>query len=436
MDERARDAREVCAVLRRAGHRALFAGGCVRDMLLGIPPYDYDVATDAPAEKVLELFPRTAPVGLSFGVVLVLMPAGPVEVATFRRDGPYTDGRRPDHVAFTDEREDALRRDFTINALFYDPDTEEVLDYTGGEADLRAGRIRAVGDPHARFREDRLRLLRAVRFAARFGYAIEEATGAALRAEAPEVLRASAERIRSELVAMLVHENRHGAVRLLDDTGLLGPVLPEVAAMKGVEQPPEFHPEGDVFVHTLLVLSHLREPSPALAMAALLHDVGKPVTQTFDTRIRFNGHDKVGAEMAGVICRRLRFSNAETERIVWLVAQHMRLPVMPEMRESKRKRLIREPGFPELLALCRADALGGSGNLETIQWIEAYRDGLGPDSAAPPPLVTGKDLIALGYPQGPRYRDMLAAVEDGQLEGRLQTRNDALAYLAEHFPQE
>jgi len=433
MDKKERDARAVCATLREGGHRALFAGGCVRDQLLGQEPKDYDVATSATAQEVMALFPRTAPVGVAYGVVLVLTPSGPVEVATFRRDGPYSDGRRPDHVAFSGEEEDAKRRDFTVNALFFDPATDEVIDYVDGVADLRAGRIRAVGNPVQRFQEDRLRLLRAVRFAARFGFAIEAETLRAIQASASEVGQCSAERIREELVKMMRDQHRQAALILLDETGLLAPILPEVAALKGVEQPPEFHPEGDVFIHTGLVLSHLKEPSTTLALAALLHDVGKPPTQTFGDRIRFNGHDKVGAEMADKICGRLRFSNDERERIVWLVSQHMRLPVMPEMKESKRKRLLREPGFDELLALCRADALGGSGNLSTIEWIEAYKASVASETAAPAPLVSGRDLIELGYVPGPTFRKILETIEDEQLEGNLLTREAALAYIRSRF---
>ncbi len=419
-------ARQICARLRNAGFRALFAGGCVRDRLRGEHPKDFDIATNAPASQVLYLFPQTVAVGAAFGVVIVVEEGQHFEVATFRKDGPYLDGRRPSIVAFVDEVEDARRRDFTINALFFDPEREEVLDYVGGQEDLARGLIRCVGNPEGRFREDHLRLLRAVRFAARFGFDIDETTRAAMVAEAASIQKTSAERIRDELEKMLCGPNPERSLRLLDDTGLLREILPEVVAMKGVEQPPEFHPEGDVFIHTLLLLQHKPEPcGVTLAFGALLHDVGKPSTQTFEDRIRFNEHERVGAEMAEVICRRLRMSNDETERITWLVDQHMRLASIPQMRESRRKRFVREEGFDELLALCRLDCLASHGHLETIEWIEDYRRNLPEEALRPVPLLTGKDLIAMGYTPGPRFKEVLQAVEDAQLEGTLTTTEQA-----------
>ncbi len=350
MDSPEANARTICATLRAAGHRALFAGGCVRDRLRGVTPKDFDIATSAGPDVVLELFPKTIAVGVAFGVVIVVMEGEHFEVATFRKDGPYLDGRRPSHVAFTDEIEDAERRDFTINALFFDPESDTVLDYVGGQQDLRDQVVRCVGDARARFGEDHLRLLRAVRFAARFGFSLDEATRSAVIDCGADILKTSPERIREELVKMLTEGYGDESLRLLDTTGLLSHVLPDVDAMKGVEQPEEFHPEGDVFVHTLLLIKNLPVPcSPTLAFGALLHDVGKPPTQTFEDRIRFNQHDKVGATMARTICRRLRFSNEATDRIVWHVAQHMRLAAIPQMKESKRKRFVREEGFGELM---------------------------------------------------------------------------------------
>ena len=436
-DPRAAGALQVCAALRCVGHRALLAGGCVRDLILGVAPKDYDIATSARAGEVMALFPRTVAVGAAFGVVVVLAPEGDYEVATFRKDGPYLDGRRPASIAFVDEREDALRRDFTINAMFFDPETGQVLDYVEGQRDLREGVIRTVGDPRGRFQEDHLRLLRAVRFGARLQYRIEPETFDAMRECAPLIACTSAERARDELVRILTEGGAAGAFQMLADTGLLEHVLPEVARMRGVEQPPEFHPEGDVFVHTLLLLEHLQKihaPSPTLAMAVLLHDAGKPVTQTFEDRIRFNNHDKVGARIAGEICRRLRFSNDETDRIVWLVEQHMRLATIPQMRESKRKRFVREPGFGELLELCRIDCLASHGDTTTVDWVRSYRDSLGEDQLWPEPLLKGGDLIALGYEPGPLFKKILDAVEDLRLEEKLGTDEDARAYVLSQWP--
>lgn len=426
MDKGEATARRVCAVLRSSGYRALFAGGCVRDRLLGSEPKDYDVATDAPASIVCGLFPKTIAVGAAFGVVIVVEDGYPVEVATFRKDGPYLDGRRPSSVAFVDEVEDANRRDFTINALFYDPEREAVLDYVGGQADLAEGLVRCVGEPAARFQEDHLRLLRAVRFAARLGFRLDPATAEAMKALSPAILETSAERIRDELVKMFCGGQARRSLELLDETGLLRQVLPEVDAMKGVEQPENFHPEGDVFVHTLLLMEKLPQPcSPTLAFGALLHDVGKPSTQTFEDRIRFNEHEKVGAEMARVICRRLRFSNEDTDRIVWLVAQHMRLASIPDMKESKRKRFVREEAFEELLEVCRLDCLASHGMVQTIDWVREYRDTLPEDALRPEPLLTGRELIAMGYTPGPQFKTVLQALEDAQLEGSIATAEEA-----------
>lgn len=413
-------------MLRNAGHRALLAGGCVRDMLRGAPPEDYDIATSATAAEVQSLFAHTIPVGAAFGVVIVPRNGAQFEVATFRKDGPYLDGRHPAHVEFVDEIEDAKRRDFTINAMFYDPETESLIDYVGGREDLANGIIRCVGEPAARFGEDHLRLLRAARFAARFGFALDPATRDAMARLAPSISRTSAERIRDELVKMVCEGYARRSLELLEETGLLAQVLPEVDAMKGVAQPPEFHPEGDVYVHTLLLMDGLPAPcSATLAFGALLHDVGKPRTQTFEDRIRFNEHERVGAEMARRICRRLRFSNEQTDRIVWLVAQHMRLAAIPDMRESKRKRFVREDGFDELLALCRLDCQASHGNLDTIHWIEDYRANLPEEALRPTPLLTGNDLIAMGYAPGPEFRRVLGAVEDGQLEGTVRNTEEA-----------
>lgn len=434
MDERRVAAERICGVLRDHGFRALFAGGCVRDMLLGSTPQDYDVATDARPEQVAALFPKTVGVGAAYGVMLVVEPEGHFEVATFRGDGPYLDGRHPSRVDYRGEREDALRRDFTINAMFFDPATGEVVDYVGGQEDLHARIIRTVGDPETRFSEDHLRLIRAVRLAARLDFAIDDGAFAAIACLAPAIQTVSAERVRDELVKMLTEGAARRAFELLDETGLLEQVLPEVSRMKGVEQPPEFHPEGDVFVHTLMLLDHLKDVSPTLAFGALLHDVGKPETATVSDRIRFNDHDKVGAEIAREICRRLRMSNDETERIVWLVAQHMRLAHAPDMRQSKLKRFVREEGFRELLELGRIDCLASHGDLSTIAWIEDYLAHHPKEECRPAPLLSGKDLIAMGYRPGPQFKVMLNAVEDAQLEGTVTTIEEAQQLVREKWP--
>jgi poly(A) polymerase len=433
--ERCRQAAEnICRTLEKAGHRALLAGGCVRDMLLGIPPKDYDVATSARPEEVEALFPRTYSVGAAFGVEIVLLPEGQFEVATFRKDGPYLDGRHPQHVEFVQEERDALRRDFTINAMFYEPATGKYVDYVGGREDLKRGIVRAVGDPQQRFEEDHVRLLRGVRFAGRFDYLIERETLAAIKAMAPLVRKTSAERIRDEMVKILTEGGARRAFELMDETGLLEVILPEVARMKGVAQPPEFHPEGDVFTHTMLMLELLDEPTVTLAMGALLHDVGKPMTMTHEDRIRFNKHEKAGAIVADRICRRLRFSTKERARIAWMVEQHMRVARAPEMRESKLKRFVREEGFPELLELCRLDSLASHRNLDTIHWVEDYLGRLTPEEVRPERLLTGKDLIALGFRPGPVFAEILQAVEDAQLEGTLTTSEEAKRFVLATWP--
>ena len=428
-DERGQAALRICARLRAAGFRALLAGGCVRDLILGVGPRDYDIATDARHEDVARHFTKSFSVGAAFGVETVVLPEGQFEVATFRRDGPYLDGRRPAYVEFVDEKRDAGRRDFTINALFFDPETNAVLDYVGGRRDIEAGVLRTVGDPHERFDEDHLRLLRAVRFAARLGYAIAPDTLAAIREKAPLIRKTSPERVRDELIKMLTEGHARPALERLDDTGLLAMILPEADRMKGIEQPAMFHPEGDVFTHTLLMLELMTAPPPTLAMGVLLHDVGKPLTQTFEDRIRFNNHDKVGAREAAAVCRRLRMSKDDSGRIVWLVENHMRLAMVRRMRESKRKRFVREAGFPELLDLCRLDCLASHLGLEEIDWVKDYVDRLAPEEIAPPPLVTGKDLIAMGFTPGPVFAEILRHVEDGQLEGRLATDDEARRFI-------
>jgi len=439
MDEVRTAAEHVCATLTRAGHRALFAGGCVRDMLLGVPPEDYDIVTDAPPARIASLFDRTAPVGEQFGVTLVIVPEAIFEVATFRTEGAYHDGRHPESVDFVDEKRDALRRDFTINALFYDPASNEIVDYVGGQDDIRDGLVRTVGDPTARFAEDHLRLLRAVRFTARLNYTIHPDTYAAMVKSTPLIQHTSPERIRDEILKMLTGARPRAAFELLDATGLLEQVLPEVTRMKNVEQPAEFHPEGDVFAHTMLMLDEMVAievaPSPELAMAVLLHDVGKPLTITYDDRIRFNEHDRVGAELVRGICRRLNMPNDSANRIVWLVSQHMHLSHARNMRESKLKRFVRQAGFEDLLELCRIDSLASHRSLDEVQWVAEYAARLGPEEVRPAPLLTGSDLIAMGYAPGPLFGEILQAVEDAQLEHEIADVDGARAFVLSKWPR-
>ena len=453
MPEAKRRAAEIVSTLRQQGHQAYLAGGCVRDLLLSRKPADYDVATDATPQQVMQIFPQTYAVGEQFGVVLVPqseasgatgVPARPsergeraVEVATFRSDAGYSDGRHPDEVRFTkDPREDVQRRDFTINGMMLDPTTNEVLDFVGGRDDLKAGIIRAIGDPERRFTEDKLRMLRAVRFAARFDYKIDPATRAAIQRLAPKIHQVSCERVREELTKMLTEGQARRAFELLDTNGLLREVLPEIAAMKGVEQPPQYHPEGDVFVHTLLLLEKLPAgASKTLAWGALLHDVGKPSTfRIAPDRIRFDGHVEVGVKMAAEILRRLRFSNHETDLILALVNNHMRFGAVQRMKQSTLKKLLRLPAFEEHLELHRIDCLSSHGQLDAYEYTQEQLRSLPPEAIRPAPLITGRDLIEAGYEPGPRFKQVLTAVEDAQLEGRLASRDAAMAYVLREFP--
>src|SRR3989454_9295727 len=429
--------------LQESGYQAYFVGGCVRDMILGREPADHDVATDATPDQVMRIFPETYAVRAKFGVVLVPAPSHNanenevVEVATFRSDIGYSDGRHPDQVRYSkDPREDVERRDFTVNGLLLDPIKDEVLDFVGGRKDLDAGIIRAIGEPERRFAEDKLRMLRAVRFAARFGYTIEPVTFAAIQKLAPQIHQVSRERVRDELTKMLTEGHARNAFLLLDQTGLLREVLPEISAMKGIEQPPQFHPEGDVFVHTLLLLDKLPQPCPpTLAWGALLHDVGKPATfRVAPDRIRFDGHVVVGVKMAEEICRRLRFSNDDTEQILALVENHMRFAHAMRMNESTFKKFVRLPRFEEHLELHRIDCQASHGDLTSYEFTRKKIAALPPEAIRPAPLLTGEDLIAAGYNPGPRFKEILSAVEDAQLEGRLQAKNAALEFVRRQFP--
>jgi len=430
-------AREIAERLRHEGHEVYWVGGCVRDTLLGLGPKDIDVATDAPPDVVRRLFPRNVAIGAHFGEILVMHGGVETEVATFRRDGEYVDARHPTAVTFGSPRDDALRRDFTINALFYDPVADELIDHVGGQADLDARILRAIGEPTERFAEDALRLIRAVRFGVGFDLDVEPRTLAALRESAERITRISAERVRDELVRILTGPRPGDALRMLDTTGLLGHVLPEVAAMKGVEQPDEFHPEGDVFIHTALVLDHLpNDPSPTLALGALLHDIGKPPTFERSDRIRFNRHHTVGSDMAKAACRRLRLSNAERRQVAALVVHHMDFLNVTRMRPSRLRRLLALDAFDEHLELHRADCLASHGSIDNYTFCKEKLDEFAREDAEilPPPLLSGHDLIAAGHAPGPRMGEMLGALREAQLDGELDSPQAARAWVAEHFP--
>ena len=416
--------------LRGAGFEALLAGGCVRDLLLGRAPKDYDVATSARPDQVLSLFPKSLEVGAAFGVVIVCDGPTQVEVATFRSEGEYSDGRRPDAVTFTDARQDALRRDFTINGMFLDPASGNVVDYVGGRTDLEARLIRAIGDPERRFSEDRLRMLRAVRFAAELLFDLDPATAEAIRRMAPGVATVSGERVAAELGRLLTAapEGRRKGLHLAADLGLVAVLLPEVEGLKGVRQGPTVHPEGDVFVHTLLAVETLREPTFELALAALLHDVGKASTALMrDGKWTFYGHERIGEELARGVCNRLHLSNAQTARVTWLVRQHMKLMYAGEMREARLRRLMAEDGFEELAELWRADCLASGGTADGYDALMARYRAMAREEVKPQPLVTGNDLIALGLEPGPAFREILDEVYDAQLEGRAAAKDEALA---------
>jgi poly(A) polymerase len=438
--DKAQQATRIVRELRHAGHSAYLAGGCVRDLILGREPADYDVATSATPQEIMRLFPQTYAVGAQFGVVLVPVHRDgaegrdnyAIEVATFRSDGAYSDGRHPDQVQFSnDARMDVQRRDFTINGLLLDPISQEVLDYVGGREDLNRRIIRAIGDPRQRFAEDKLRMLRAVRFAARFDYAIDPATFRSICDLAPQIHQVSRERIRDEILKMLTEGRARRAFELLDETRLLEQVLPEVKRMKGVQQPPQFHPEGDVWVHTLMLIENLPANCPStLALGVLLHDVGKPPTfRVAPDRIRFDSHAEVGARMAQDICRRFRLSNEETEQVCALVANHMRFGDVKRMKSSTLKRFLRLPRFEEHLELHRLDCLASHRDLSLYEFAKEKLYNTPPEQIRPTPLVTGDDLIEAGYKPGPEFKTLLTAVEDAQLDGSITTKEEALSLV-------
>jgi poly(A) polymerase len=427
-------AREIVRQLRAAGHVAYYAGGCVRDLLTGTSPKDIDIATDAWPDVVQKLFPRTYAVGAHFGVIVVLENEFQFEVATFRSDGAYIDGRHPVEVHFATAEEDAARRDFTINGMFFDPEKEEIIDFVGGRVDLERRLIRAIGDPAQRFAEDRLRMLRAVRFATVLGFEIDPATWEAIVASASSIVQISSERIREELVKIFLSPNRARGWDLLDASGLMSAILPEMDAMKGCEQPPQFHPEGDVFKHTRIMLEMLpAEASLPLVFSVLFHDVAKPPTAIVDEegRIRFNGHDRVGAEMTEQIMERLRFSRAEIDATVEAVRQHMVFKDVPNMRVAKLKRFMARPTFEDELELHRVDCASSHAMLDNYEFLLKKKEEFANEPIIPPPLVRGDDLIAMGMKPGPQFGEILEAVETRQLEGALKNREEALAWVKE-----
>jgi poly(A) polymerase len=432
-------ANSICDILQRNGHQALLVGGCVRDLLLGREPADYDVTTDATPERVMGLFPDSIGVGAQFGVVLVARDGLKVEVATFRSDVGYSDGRHPDRVVYSNTaQEDVQRRDFTINGLLMRHDSGEILDFVNGQADLKAGVIRAIGEADRRFAEDKLRMLRAVRFAARFEFEIEHKTFAAIRRHAGAITDVSAERIREELTKLLTEGAARTGFELLEKSWLLSIVLPEIAEMKGVPQPPQFHPEGDVWIHTLMMIEGLAAgTSPTLAWGVLLHDVGKPPTfrpasQTGD-RIRFDHHVDVGVRMAEAICRRYKFSNEETEQIIALVANHMRFAAVEQMKKSTLKRFVRLPGFEEHMELHRLDCVSSHRNLESYGFVRRFLEETPVEEVRPQRVLTGTDLSEMGYIPGPVFSEILGAVEDAQLEGQIKTKEEAEQFVRKKF---
>jgi len=436
MNELRNTAIDIVKKLKSEGFIALFAGGCARDEFMGITPKDYDIATDAYPEDIIRLFDKTVTIGAHFGVVLVIIKGKHFEVATFRTDGIYLDGRHPESVTFSSSpKEDAIRRDFTINGLMYDPLSETLLDYVGGVKDIKAGIVRAIGNPKERISEDKLRMIRAVRFAVRFGYEIEKKTFEAIKELAPEITQVSWERIRDELVKAFTGNKPGNGLQLLYDTGLLRHILPEVDEMVGLEQPKKFHPEGDVFEHTKIALNYLNSPSTELAFATLLHDVGKPQTFRVTDRIRFNNHAKVGAEIADKICSRLRFSNEQREKIVDAVANHMKFMAVQKMKASTLKRLFQRETFELELELHKVDCLASHGSLENWKFCKReYEKYDAEEKIKPKPLINGHDLIKMGYEPGPIFSKILSFIEDAQLNEEIDSKQEALKLLKSEFP--
>ena len=433
-------AKEVVSELRNAGHKAYCVGGCVRDTLLKIAPKEYDITSSATPEEVSKIFPHTVPIGVTFGVILVIIGQYKFEVATFRKDQSYSDGRHPDSVTYsTLEQEDVLRRDFTINGMLYDPIEEEVIDHVGGIDDLENKIIRTIGDPYERFNEDKLRMMRAVRFNSRYNFELDLNTFQAIEKLAPEITQVSSERIRDEIIKIITQKNPGHGLKMLSECGLLKYVLSDVEIMNGVEQPPQFHPEGDVFIHTCLVLDKLFQNedgvvSPELAMGALLHDVGKPPTFSVSDRIRFNGHDKLGAEMSKKICRDLKLSNKQIEIIYSLIREHLKFKDVSKMKKSTLKRFIGMPHFEEHMALHLADCQASHGITDAYDFIMEKFSEFEEEEIKPAPLLSGKELIEMGYKPGPLFSEILNFVEEAQLEGEIEDVEDARKIVSQEYP--
>ncbi len=430
-------ATQIVRILTQNGYKALFAGGCVRDRLLGnSSSSDIDIATNATPSTIASLFAHVIGVGEAFGVMLVMIDGMPFEVATFRSDIGISDGRHPASVVFTDDITDAKRRDFTINGMFYDPLTDTILDYVDGQKDLAQGIIKAIGDPTLRFSEDYLRMLRAVRFATRFNFILEEKTRDAIVPLAARITSISAERIFTELTKMITGPTPNKAIELLDTTGLLPHILPEVAALKGVTQPEAYHPEGDVLVHTIIALSHIKDPTPTLAWATLLHDIGKPKTRTVTDRIRFNNHDHVGARMAQDLLLRLKAPTALIDSVVACIDNHMNFINVTNMRLSTLKRFLSRSTLPDELDLHKADCAASHGDISNYTFLVAQKEAMGPEVFSPPPLIRGADLISLGLKPGPLFGSILSEVYDLQLENELLTKDAAIRFVVQNFCQE
>ena len=435
------EAKKIVELLRSKGKKAFIVGGSVRDTLLGFEPKEYDITTSATPEEVCSYFKNTVEVGASFGVIIVLVDGVKFEVATFRKEESYSDGRHPDEVQYsTEESDDVIRRDFTINGLLYDPEKEQVIDYVDGLADLEKKVIRTIGDPVDRFREDKLRMMRAVRFSCRLDYEIDEPTDKALKEHAEAILEVSTERLRDELIAIITQNNPGKGLMALTNYGLLRHIMPEIEIMKGVEQPPQFHPEGDVFVHTCLVLDKMYENSdgnvsPELALSGLLHDVGKPPTFTVSDRIRFNGHDRVGAAMSKKICRKLKLSNKQIQRIESLVREHLKFKDVFNMRDSTFKRFVAMDYFDDHMALHKADCEASHGMMGAYEFIINKRSEFTEDQIKPEPLINGDDLIRLGFKPGPIFSKILNSVEEMQLEGNITNKDQAIDYVRDNYAE-
>ena len=416
-----------------AGHTAYFAGGCVRDTLLSIEPKDYDIATSATPAEVQDLFPKSNAIGAHFGVILVKANGFPFEIATFRHDGSYKDGRHPESVTFTTPEDDASRRDFTVNGLFQNPQNGEIIDFVDGQQDLRAQSLKAIGNPTERFQEDALRLMRAIRFASTLGFQIEPATWSAICENSDLLAKISAERIRDEFTTIITSKHRARGFDLLTESGLMKHIVPEVYDLIGCEQPPQWHPEGDVYTHTRIMFDMLAdEPSAELALAVLLHDIGKPATYSYDQaddRIRFNGHDRVGTEMADTILHRLKYSNHTIDEVCAMVANHMNFMNVQHMRTAKVKRFMARPTYGDEMELHRVDCASSNGFTDNYEFLRAKEQQFAAEPLIPPQLITGKDLIELGLSPGPQFTEILNTIQTEQLEGRLTNKEEAIDYL-------